>query len=149
MLRHDAASNTYQMAFPFPSTAPIALLDTYADFGKFVKAALKAGPSGKRVLAAVGYYTPDRILSEFEKAHPQAGKGAKYTELTDEQFKGALKGSGMPEHMAIDLAGNMQWIGDFGYYNGARLEPSIEMVEENLTSWEDYVKSEPKFKDLK
>ncbi|KAI9724592.1 MAG: hypothetical protein M1828_003615 [Chrysothrix sp. TS-e1954] len=148
MLRPDATTKTYSITFPFPASTPIPLLDTYTDAGKFVKAALAAGPTAQRVLASAAYYTPAQLLSDFAKVYPNAAKGATYNEVTADQFKGALMGSGMPESGAVDLTGNMTWIGEYGYYHGDDLEPSKRMVREGLTSWEEFIRAAPEFEGL-
>lgn len=59
--------------------------------GKFVAAALK-NPSetlGAQILAAADYYTPTRILAEFEEV---AGKKARFVQVDSETYKSFMPG---------------------------------------------------------
>ncbi|KAK9364339.1 hypothetical protein V1509DRAFT_636700 [Lipomyces kononenkoae] len=93
--------------------AQVTLFDPVADTGIFVKAAVQHFPvmNSNHILAATGYYTPERILSEFEQV---TGKRASYLEVPHEAFKSFL-----PVPAAQEILENMLLLQDPGYYAGA------------------------------
>ena len=38
---------------------------------------------------------------------------------------------------------------EYGYYGGETLEETHSIVKDKLTTWKDFIKSAPAFKDLK
>ncbi|KAH8880073.1 NmrA-domain-containing protein [Thozetella sp. PMI_491] len=118
--------------------------------GKFVKAIVLKGPEvfGKRVLAASEYKTGDEIVATFKKVFPEAGKTATFMQLPQDVYKKALTGRGMPEFAAQELLENMLLLDQFGYYGGAKLDESHAILEDKLTSWEEFLKKSPAVKDL-
>lgn len=62
---------------------------------------------GKEVLGATDYYTPPRIIEEFKKAKPEAGKTLTFNQLPVDVFKGHLASQGMPELIQNELLENM------------------------------------------
>lgn len=111
---------------PAPSSTPVPLFDVAADTGKFVKGILthREEVLGKRVLAATEYYTWDEVLKIFKELFPEAGKDAKFVQVSKEEYKAALAGAGMPEKAQEELYENMAFMYDFGYYGKASLEES-------------------------
>lgn len=101
--------------------------------GKFVKAAIKnaSALSGKRVFAATDYYTPERILAEFEEV---TGKKTRFAQISGEQYKSFL-----PEFMAQEMLENHLFIENPGYYNGASLKESLDLLDEKPTTWKEFL----------
>lgn len=133
----------YTLALPIDGEkAQFPLLDTEADMGKFVKPALVhgAGLSGVkdgRILAAVDYYTPSRILEEFEKA---SGKKTRFVKLDYDTYKTYL-----PKGAEDELLENHLALEEPGYYAGEDLGPSVKLVKscgEEVTSWSEFVKKQ-------
>ncbi|KAF3406263.1 NmrA-like family domain-containing protein 1 [Talaromyces pinophilus] len=116
------------------SEAQIPLFDPAADTGIFVKAAVKHFPDtvSARILATTGYYTPERIISEFAQV---TGKKVSYSEVPHDVFKSFL-----PAPVSQELLENMLLLQNPGYYAGADLKPSLEMLgDDKTTSWKDFV----------
>ena len=107
--------------------------------GKFVKAIIKNRDAtlGKQILGAENYYTPEQIRSGLEAA---TGKKTHYAQLTAEQYKGFL-----PPFIAEELLENHLFIEEPGYYNGAELKESHDILEDKLTTWEDFIKKSGMF----
>lgn len=128
---------SYQWAMPDgvkATEAQIPLFDPAADTGIFVKAAVKHSPEtfSKQILASSGYFTPDRIISEFEEV---TGKKVSYVEIPHDLFKSFL-----PAAVAQELMENMLLLQDPGYYAGADLKPSLGMLgDDKVTSWKSFV----------
>ncbi|KHN95483.1 NmrA family transcriptional regulator [Metarhizium album ARSEF 1941] len=115
-----------------PDQAQLPLFDAAADTGIFVKAALRSTSDGKVIRAATDYYTPARIVAEFEQA---AGKEVAYREVPHEAFKSSL-----PPAAAQELLENMLLFQDPGYYAGAGLEDSLALLgHDKPTTWKAYV----------
>lgn len=114
------------MAMPFPGNTPIPLFDAGSDTGKFVAATLSSNypkPSGKHILGATGWYTPDEMMSTFSEV---TGNATKFSQVPEDVFKGFF-----PEFMAQETLENFILIRDFAYYGpGAR-----EGLEESLKVW--------------
>lgn len=93
----------------FSEKAPIPLFDAAKDTGLFVKAILlnREKTLGKEVLGATDYYTPLRMVEEFKKAKPEAGKDLTFNQLPVDVFKQILQGQGMPPVVQDELLENM------------------------------------------
>lgn len=150
-IRPSPPDNAYTLFLPMSPDTPIPMFAAEQDTGKFVKAVLKNRQAllGKRIYAATAYYTPNDFIAAFKKAFPEAGKTAKFVQVSKEQYMGALAGAGMPEKAQEELAENMMFMGEFGYYGGEGLEESLKYLEEKPTELEPYVASYKGFKDLK
>ncbi|KAL2268428.1 hypothetical protein VTJ83DRAFT_3274 [Remersonia thermophila] len=124
----------YTLAYPFGPKTPIPLVAPAADVGKFVKAAIKhAGElNGKRLLAAADYYTPERILEEFEEV---TGNKTTYVQVSPEQFRAY-----QPANIALEMLETHLFIADPGYYAGESLDETMRFLDEKPTTWKVFVK---------
>ena len=105
---------------------------------------------GKRILGTSGYRAVEDALTVFQKTYPQAAEGSSYSQLPADVYQGILQGPAqMPEFIAKEMTEMMQFIGEFGYYGGAPLEESLALVEDKLTSLEDWAQQAPEWKELK
>lgn len=91
----------------------------------------------KQILGAENYYTPEQIRSGLEAA---TGKKTHYMQVTPEMYKGFL-----PDFIAEEMLQNHQFIDEPGYYNGAELKASHDVVEDKLVSWEEFIKKSGAF----
>jgi hypothetical protein len=151
MLRQLPPNNDWTLGLPIPASTPVPLLDTADDTGKFVKGILlhRERTLGKRIYGATDYYTITQIVDQFKELYPEAGKTAKSVELPHEVFKGILKGAGNPDESAEELLQNMRLMNEFGYYGGADLKESHEILVDKLTTWKDFMAKAPAFAELK
>ncbi|KAH8433778.1 NmrA/HSCARG family protein [Aspergillus melleus] len=127
--------DTYTLAWPVNlEKARVPLFDAAQDTGKFVKAAISNWPStaGQRILAATDYYSPKRIVDEFQQV---TGYKAQAVEVPSETFKSFL-----PEPIAQEMLENIQLLEDPGYFAGESLEPSLKLLDSKPTLWEEFVK---------
>ncbi|RKL41547.1 hypothetical protein BFJ72_g5439 [Fusarium proliferatum] len=136
MLR-KGSDGAYSLAYPVSDKARFPLIDADADIGKYVAAVLRdpATHYGKQILAASDYYTPKRILSEFEEV---TGHRANFIQVDAETYKSFL-----PPSMAQEMLENHLFIEDPGYYKGQSLEASEKLLAEvglKSTSWKDFLK---------
>jgi uncharacterized protein YbjT (DUF2867 family) len=150
MFRQIPPNNAWTLAFPVPTTSPVPLLDAIDDTGKFVKAILlnREKTLEKRILGATDYYTLDEMVKEFKDVFPEAGKDAKAVELPHQVFKDNLGIAGFPEEAREDLLQNMRLLNEFGYYGGADLKESHEILADKLTTWKEYLKKAKPFAEL-
>ncbi|OOF97626.1 hypothetical protein ASPCADRAFT_206405 [Aspergillus carbonarius ITEM 5010] len=128
--------DTYTLAWPVDvDKAQVPLFDVAGDTGKFVKAALKHYPAtqGQRILAATDYYSPRRIVEEFQQT---TGYQAQAVTIPADTFKSFL-----PPPIAQEMLENILLLEDPGYYAGESLTPSHELLdkEEQPTQWKEYV----------
>ncbi|SCV48783.1 probable NmrA family transcriptional regulator [Fusarium fujikuroi] len=136
MLR-KGSDGAYSLAYPVSDKARFPLIDADADIGKYVAAVLRdpATHYGKQILAASDYYTPKRILSEFEEV---TGHRANFIQVDEETYKSFL-----PPSMAQEMLENHLFIEDPGYYKGHSLEASKNLlagVGLKSVSWRDFLK---------
>lgn len=98
-----------------------------------MKAAIKNREKvlGKQIYASVAYYTFEQIVDEFSSV---TGKPAKYMKVPGEVFKSFL-----PENKAEDIYEMLMLIQEFGYYGGADLAESLELLDEKPTEWKEFV----------
>ena len=154
MFRQGSPSEPWTLTLPVDATkAQVPIFDT-ADGGKFVKAIVLAGARvhGKNIYAAAEYLSPARLLDDFRATFPEAGKTARYYQAPRDQYIGFLTGSGMPGFAAEELYENMAALEIGGYYGGASLDESVALVRDagdELTTWAQFLKKTPVFKDLK
>jgi len=151
MMRQLPPNNDWTLGLPIPISAPIPLLNTADDTGKFVKGILlnREKTLGMRVYGATAYYSVAEIVKEFQEVFPEAGKSAKAIELPHEVFKGALAKSGMPAEGQEELLQNMRLMSEFGYYGGAKLDESHSILVDKLTTWKEYMAKAKPFAELK
>ncbi|KAL1736280.1 hypothetical protein EV714DRAFT_242744 [Schizophyllum commune] len=137
----------WTLGMPMPEDAPIPLFAAERDTGKFVKAIFmkREQTLGKRVYASSGYTTPLQILEAFKKVYPTSGKDATFQRVPDEAFKGMLGQMGMPPAIQEETLQNMRLVYEFGYYGGEKLDWSQSIVDEPLTTFEEYIKGNPAF----
>ncbi|KAM0489849.1 hypothetical protein ACHAP8_012167 [Fusarium lateritium] len=126
----------YSLAYPVGDKAKFPLIDTESDVGKFVAAAIHHQPKvlGSQILAAADYYTPTRIVSEFEEV---TGKKARFVPIDAATYKSFL-----PEPIADEMLENHLFIEEPGYYNGRDLKESLDLLESvglKPTSWKEFV----------
>jgi len=141
----------FLLSLAMPDDAPVPLWAPELDTGKFAKAIwIKHNQVlGKRILAATDYVTPMQMIETFHEVFPEAGKGVHFVQLSGDMLKGALKARGTPDFVAEELWENMRLIPEFGYYGGESLDFSHSILDDKLTTWAEYVKAAPAFKDLK
>ena len=123
---------SYTVAMPcHPTKAQFPMFDAAGDTGKFVKAAIKNKPSGRRILAATNYMNPEEITKEFGEV---MGKPASYYQLPAETFKSYL-----PEPIKEEMYENLMLFENEGYYEGASLDESLALLDEEPTTWKHFV----------
>lgn len=149
-IRQSPPDNAWTLAMPIPDSASVPLLATIEDTGKFVKGILlhREETLGKRVLAATKYYTLKEMLDIFKATYPEAGKTARYFEAPHDVYQGFLTSAGLPEFAAHELLENMRLLNEGGYYGGESLNWSHSIVEDDLTTWEEYIKTAKAFEGL-
>ncbi len=152
VIRQSPPDNAWTLSLPIPETALGPLFDT-ADTGKFVKAAVlnREKTLGKRLLGATEYATFGSLIDGFKKVFPEAGKTAKYVQITPEQYKEVLvKYAGMPDFVAQEMVENFLLFDQFGYFFGESLDETHALLEDKLTTWEDHLRASAKLPaDLK
>ncbi|KIX08900.1 uncharacterized protein Z518_03557 [Rhinocladiella mackenziei CBS 650.93] len=131
----------YNFALPIPTNSPIPLFDTEADTGKFVKGILlnREKVLGARIYGASGYYTPERIIADFQAVKPKDGQGGRALQVPEEMFKKVLASKGLPPPLQEEMLQNMLLMPQFGYFGGADLKQSQSIVDEPLTTWKEFV----------
>lgn len=89
---------------------------------------------GAQILAAADYYTPTRILAEFEEV---TGKKTRFVQVDNETYK-----SFMPGPIAEEMLENHLFIGNPGYYSGQSLKWSHDRLKKagfQTTSWKKFL----------
>ncbi|KAK9235090.1 NmrA-domain-containing protein [Lipomyces kononenkoae] len=149
IFRPSPSNNAWTFGLPVPETAPLPLFDT-ADTGKFVKAIVLRRDEllGKRVLGATAYLTGKEVVEAFKNTFPEAGKTASYFNMPQDMYLAILKKAGLPDFAATELLENMLLLDQFGYYGGAKLDESHAILEDKLTTWDEYIKKADAFKGL-
>lgn len=122
----------------FPPGIPVARKANKYLIGKFVAAALKNRSEALdvQVLAAADYYTPTRILAEFEEV---TGKKTRFIQVDAETYKSFLPGP-----MAEEMLENHLFIESPGYYAGQSLKESHNLLEKagfKPTSWKTFLET--------
>ncbi|KAF2194410.1 NAD(P)-binding protein [Zopfia rhizophila CBS 207.26] len=126
----------YTLVYPVGDKAEFPLIDTESDIGKYVVAAIRSRTKvlGKQILAAADYYTPTRIISEFEEV---TGKKGRFVSVDAKTYKSFL-----PEPMAEEMLENHLFIKNPGYFVGKSLKESLDLLTEaglKPTTWKDFL----------
>ncbi|CAH0022669.1 unnamed protein product [Clonostachys rhizophaga] len=131
--KNDDGSYTHAMPVD-GEKARVPVFDAASDTGLFTKAAIKdSAPSGKRILAATEYLTPNQIVADFTAA---TGKKATYKQVSNDVYKSFL-----PAPAAQELLENMLLLQDPGYYAGADLSSSLALLDRKPTTWKEFAKA--------
>ncbi|KAJ3542811.1 hypothetical protein NM208_g3900 [Fusarium decemcellulare] len=130
------ADGVYSLYNPVNEQAEFPLIDIEADMGKYGIAAIKKRSEvlGKQILAAADYYTPTRIVSEFQDI---TGNKARFISVDTESYKNSL-----PAPMADEMMENHWFIEDPGYFAGRSLKESLDLLASvglKPTTWKDYL----------
>ncbi|GLI80384.1 hypothetical protein PoHVEF18_008738 [Penicillium ochrochloron] len=121
-LLRKGEDGVYTRAYPVGEGALFPLVDIIRDMGKFVAAALKNRSEvlGTQILAAANYYTPTRILAEFEEV---TAKKTRFVQVDSESYT-----SFMPGRMGEEMLENHLFIESPGYYRGRSLKESHDLL---------------------
>ncbi|KAK4870142.1 hypothetical protein LT330_005196 [Penicillium expansum] len=135
MLRKDS-DDVYNLAYPVGKDAQFPLIDIASDMGKYVAAALKNRSEvlGLQLLAAADYYSPTRILAEFESL---TGKKTQFVQVDSDTYK-----SFIPGPMGEEMLENHLFVENPGYFNGRSLKESHKLLEKSgyrVTTWKDFL----------
>ncbi|KAJ5880258.1 nmrA-like family domain-containing protein 1 [Penicillium subrubescens] len=135
-LLREGEDGVYTLAYPIGEGARFPLVDIVRDMGKFVAAALKnrSETLGTQILSAADYYTPTRILAEFEEV---TGKKTRFVQVDSETYKNF-----MPGLMGEEKLENHLFIERSGYYGGRSLKESHDLLGKagfKTSSWKDFL----------
>lgn len=132
--------NNYTMGIPVPGSTCCPIIDTKKDTGKFV-AAILLNPTAnlnRTILGAVGYMSFQEIAKVLEASKPGST-------VTVQEVPGDIWKLFLPAFMAEEMLENYYLIRDYNYYGDdgeERLAESLKIVQEPLTTFEDFVKRE-------
>jgi uncharacterized protein YbjT (DUF2867 family) len=139
-----AYDGAWTLSLPIPPSAPVPMYDT-ADTGKFIKAAVLNRDTvlGKRILGATEYMPLDGLVDAFRRVFPEAGKTARYEQVPDEAHRDVLLNqSKLPEFVVEDLMESFEMFRRFGYYFGESLDETHALVEDKLTTYDEFLSKE-------
>ncbi|PRP88215.1 NmrA family transcriptional regulator [Planoprotostelium fungivorum] len=127
----DLPNGVTAISLPVPSDTKISAINTAADYGKFVRAALDMGQSaiGKRILACTDELTP----AEMVEAWNLKGKKVVHVQPPKEVVL---------ERMGEELWEMMRYFAEYGYYGGADVKPSQELVKGKLETYKEWVEKQ-------
>ena len=113
----------------------------FVNLGKYFVAVAKNPTKflGKQVHAAADYYTPSRIVAEFEEV---TGKKGQYVQLEHDVYK-----SFIPPPIAQELLENELLCEDPGFFAGGSLTEGHELLSEvglAPTTWKEFLDSNKK-----
>ncbi|KAK1828736.1 NmrA-like family-domain-containing protein [Podospora conica] len=143
-MRLDADTGAWTFSLPVPPATRIPLFNP-ADTGKFVAAAVlqREATLGRRILGASEYLTCEGVVEGFRRAFPESGRGARYKQVGEGEYRDKLVGKGMRGDVAQEVLENMLMLVDPGYYGGEGLEESLALVRGagfGVVRWEEFVK---------
>jgi len=122
-------AKSYNLAFPFPPDTKIPLISVNKDTGAYVKHILLNREIflGRQVSACENEYTLSEIVSIFKNVGGvDISLPASYTEG---DFKNRLTALGVPEFFQEDLVENMNFIHEFGYFGGLKLDNDVRLIQ--------------------
>lgn len=96
-------------------------------------------------MGVTAYMTGREIVDGFKRVFPESGKTARYYQLSEDQFRGAMKAQNSPVYVVDEMHQNMRLLDEFGYYGGESLDWTHQLMEDRLTTWEEFAKADPGF----
>ncbi|KAK4121183.1 NmrA-domain-containing protein [Parathielavia appendiculata] len=138
-LLRKGEDGSYTLAGPTsPTKAQLPLFFPDSDTGKYFVAVVKNRSKvlGKQIHAAADYYTPTRIMVEFQEV---AGKKGQYVQLDQEVYKSFL-----PPPIAQEILENELLCEEPGFFAGGSLAEGHELLAEvglKPTTWKDFLES--------
>ncbi|TAQ83308.1 hypothetical protein B7494_g8371 [Chlorociboria aeruginascens] len=130
LVRLPTIPPSYVLVFPQPASAQtsVPLIDASADVGKFVKAILLNPEKSlsRQFNVAENFYTIEEILNIFK----DLGINVIFQGVDQETFKAGLASKGLPSFFQEDMTQNIQFIEEYGYFNGGQIEEGHKMEEE-------------------
>ncbi|KAI1849055.1 hypothetical protein JX265_011281 [Neoarthrinium moseri] len=150
MFRPSPPDDAWTLGMPIPATSVIPMY-LPSDTGKYIKAAVLNEDKvlGKHILGATAYMTGQEVVDGFKQAFPESGKTARFFDVPEDMFRGFLKGQGSPDFVVDEMHQNMRLMNEFGYYFGEPLDFTHGLVEDRLTTWEEYARSAAGFAEAK
>ncbi|KAL6817400.1 hypothetical protein V8C40DRAFT_253047 [Trichoderma camerunense] len=88
------------------------------------------------------------MLVDFEATFPTASRNAQYFSISQDMFKTSLMEKGTPEVVAIEMLENFLLMDKCGYYAGESLDWGLSLLEDQPTTWIEYMKASETFKKL-
>jgi len=137
---------TYNLSQTFAPNATLPMIDI-TDTGKFIAPILldPAKYNGKNFTCATKFLSPLQLVDGWTKV---TGKTVRYSMVSPDE----MASEAMTPEMRAELKKSANLINEFSYFgpNGqADLEWTQAQVKDNLTTWEEFVKSnEPWFGDV-
>jgi uncharacterized protein YbjT (DUF2867 family) len=104
MMSFDKDEGAWKISMPVGEEVVLPLFDT-GDTGKFVKGAVLNWEAvvGKRLYGATEYMSGREMVDGFKRVFPEAGRGARYVKLGEEEYKEGLRKAGMEEWVVREL----------------------------------------------
>lgn len=148
MFRPSPPNNDWTLGLPIPAKSIFPMYYT-GDTGKYIKAAVlnESKVLGKYLLAASAYMTGQEIVDGFKNVYPKSGATAAYYEVPEEQFRAYMKSQNSPDFVIEEMHQNMRLLNEFGYWGGDSLDWTLGLVDDHLTTWEEFAKTAPGFAD--
>lgn len=146
---NNQPKTTWTLSIPLSPAGHIPLFSPRDDTGKFVKGivARRDALLGADVRAATARYSPADLLDGWRAAFP--GTPAAVRHVPDDQHVALLRGLGLPPHGAVELNENFRLMdGAFDYYGGKPLSLDVLVDGDRPTTWTEFAKKNPAFKDL-
>ncbi|XXG96067.1 hypothetical protein Hte_002344 [Hypoxylon texense] len=149
MFKAQPPNNAWTFALPAAPTAVIPVFHP-RDTGKYIKAIVLNAEEllGERFPAATAYMRADEIVDGFVRAFPTAGATAQFFQVPEGMFRGLMKTQGLPDYAITELYENVKLLEEFGYFGGLSLARTHSLVQDSLTTWNEYLVEAPAFKDL-
>lgn len=147
MFRPNQAGD-YELSLPVPGDAIVPILDAGDDTGKVIKGILlhREQTLGKHILGATSYKTLNELVEEFKELYPEAGKTARFVQLSHEVYKSNLiNHAKFDDVSAEDLLQNMRLLSEFGYYGKEPLDESHSVRNERFLFANTMLTSLPRF----
>lgn len=137
---HPAGDGTYKIPVTYGPSAELPLIETLADTGKWVAAAVERPDvyEGKVFSAATRLYTLNEISEALHKA---TGKTVKFNQIPVETYKTFL-----PPGAQEPLTQMHLYAEEFGYYGPetrSLIEWSAQQARGKLTTFEEYLAQNP------
>ncbi|OOQ89088.1 putative NmrA family transcriptional regulator [Penicillium brasilianum] len=127
---------SFILATPVSPRTVAPWIDAGIDTGNFVRAALQHPPldNANIIYAASDYYSFEQVAADFKSV---IGEPLSVVTISSEMFKAGLAVS-LPPDMVEEIYENLVLLEDPGYYAGADLTSSLELLSEKPVSLKEF-----------
>jgi len=127
---------SFAMLWVVPPESEVFLIDADEDYGLFVRKAIES-PGESEIFAYGEIMTVASIAKTLTEG---TGKTVNYVQISEDEYKKGLAGSGMPDHSVQSILEVFLCGHEFGYYGKKDVGPSLQGLARKPRTFAEFIK---------